>query len=77
MMHLVPVSVESVDVVGVVDSIEYLSDRLSSILLHELTLFATEQLLASPQSSYDVVFVLLSLSMMLYVLARSLSKGAG
>lgn len=45
----------------VVNSLEYLSNRLRSILLREFTLFADaiEQFTASRQLRYDVVFVLL------------------
>lgn len=55
-----PTSVDAVVLVEVVDCIEHLSDRLGSVFLSELALFANavEELSSGCKLGYDVVLVL-------------------
>jgi hypothetical protein len=57
--------VDNIVLVEVVDSIEYLSDCLGSVLLSELSLLANavEQLSTSRQLGHDVVLVLIAVSL--------------
>lgn len=56
---------DNIVLVQVVDSIEYLSNRLGRVLFSKLSLFANavEQLSASRQLGHDVVLVLVAVSL--------------